>query len=167
MNWLVKGLLIGAAGGLAAVAIAGTGGLAAVAIVGGLAAGGAGISEVLSTMSWAGKEKSGQIQGVCSLNVFINGRLAARAHVDVVICDKHPDPPPLIAEGSGNVYINSMPAARSGDHTGCGGVIMEASPNVFIGGERSRRYDLALTAFASSMDVFFRSQARQETRLNQ
>jgi len=54
--------------------------------------------------------------------------------VDVVICDKHPDPPPPIAEGSGNVYINSMPAARSGDHTGCGGAIHGASPNVFIGG---------------------------------
>ncbi len=53
MSWLMKGLMIGAAIAVAGVLIAGTGGLAAVAIVGGVAAGGAGIGEMMSTMSFA------------------------------------------------------------------------------------------------------------------
>ena len=64
MNWLLKGLLIGAAIGIAAVAVIGTGGLAA---------GGAGLGEVFSTMSWAPKEVCGHIEGDCTSNAFING----------------------------------------------------------------------------------------------
>jgi uncharacterized Zn-binding protein involved in type VI secretion len=135
MSWLVKGLLIGAAVALAGVAIVGTGGLAAVAVVGGVAAGGAGIGEALSTMSWAPKEVSGAIIGPCSPNVFVNMiPLAARAHLDFVACSIHPAPPPPIAQGSSNVFINRMPAARVDDKTACGGSITDGSPNVFIGG---------------------------------
>jgi uncharacterized Zn-binding protein involved in type VI secretion len=133
MNWLVKGLLIGAAIAVAGVVIAGTGGLAGAAIIAGAAAGGAGIGELMSTMSWAPKEVAGAILGACSANVFTNGRPAARAHLDVVACIKHPATPP-IATGSGNVYINSQPAARVSDKTGCGGDITDGSGNVNIGG---------------------------------
>lgn len=101
MNWLISGLLIGAAVGLAAILIIGTGGLAAGAIVAGAACMGAGIGEALSTMSWAGKEVSGQIDHFCSPNVFVNSRFAARAHVDVVICDKHSRTPPKARQACG------------------------------------------------------------------
>lgn len=134
MNWLLAGLLAGAAIAVVGVAIIGTGGLAAVAIVGAGAAGGAGLGEAMSTMSWAPKEVTGMIAGICSHNVFTNAMPAARAHLDMIMCSKHPGPPIPIATGSGQVYINGMPAARVDDKTGCGGVITKGSGNVFIGG---------------------------------
>lgn len=134
MNWLLAGLLAGAAIAVVGVAIIGTGGLAAVAIVGAGAAAGAGLGEAMSTMSWAPKEVTGAIAGICSINVFTNALPAARAHLDMILCSKHPGPPVPIATGSGLVYINSMPAARVDDKTGCGGVITKGSSNVFIGG---------------------------------
>jgi uncharacterized Zn-binding protein involved in type VI secretion len=133
MSWLLKGLLIGAGIALVGVAIVGTGGLAAAAIVGGMAAAGAGIGEVMSTMSFAPKEVVGKIiEG--SRNVYIRGKKAARAHVDHAECSKHPQPPKVIATGSGNVYINGMPAARIGDKTECSAEITAGAGNVFIGG---------------------------------
>ncbi|MCX7111601.1 MAG: PAAR domain-containing protein [Proteobacteria bacterium] len=134
MNWLLAGLLIGAAVAIAAVLIVGTGGLAAAAIVGATAATGAGIGEVVSTMSWVPKEIAGAILGACSPNVFINSKPAARAHLDFVQCSKHAGPPMPIATGSDSVFINSHPAARDGDKTSCGGDITDGSANVFIGG---------------------------------
>lgn len=133
MSWLLKGLLIGAAIAVAGVAIVGTGGLAAVAVVGAGAAMGAGLGEAMSTMSFAGKEVTGAIATTGSSNVFVNGLRAARAHVDMVACSKHPGPMP-IATGSGQVYINGMPAARVDDKTGCSAVITKGSGNVYIGG---------------------------------
>jgi uncharacterized Zn-binding protein involved in type VI secretion len=133
MSWLLKGLLIGAAIAVAGVAIVGTGGLAAVAVVGAGAAMGAGLGEAMSTMSFAGKEVTGAIATTGSSNVFVNGLRAARAHVDMVACSKHPGPIP-IATGSGQVYINGMPAARVDDKTGCSAVITKGSGNVYIGG---------------------------------
>jgi uncharacterized Zn-binding protein involved in type VI secretion len=134
MSGLLAGLLIGAAIGIAAVAVIGTGGLAAAAIIGGLAAGGAGIGEVVSTMSFIPKDITGKIK-TGSPNVFTNSRPAARAHLDIVDCSKHPPSPyPLIATGSATVFINSMPAARVTDTITCAAVIVEGSPNVFIGG---------------------------------
>jgi len=131
-SWLVKGLIAGAAVGVAAVAIVGSGGLAAAAIVGGLAAGGAGVGELLSGMSWAPKETSGAIiRG--SDDVFINNRPAARAHIDATICSKHSGRP-SIATGSATVLINNMPAARIDDTISCGAVIVEGSSDVIIGG---------------------------------
>ncbi|KGF80494.1 hypothetical protein IA69_18085 [Massilia sp. JS1662] len=133
MSWLLKGLLIGAAIAVAGVAIVGTGGLAAVAVVGAGAAMGAGLGEAMSTMSFAAKEVTGAIAMTGSSNVFVNGIAAARAHVDKVMCSKHPGPIP-IATGSGQVYINGMPAARVDDKTGCSAVITKGSNNVYIGG---------------------------------
>ena len=80
------------------------------------------------------KEVTGVIAGICSLNVFTNGLAAARAHLDLTACSKHPAPPLPIATGSGQVFINGMPAARVDDKTGCGAVITRGSSNVFIGG---------------------------------
>lgn len=135
MNYLLRGAIIGAAVGLAAVAIVGTGGLAAVAVVGGLAAGGAGIGEMMSTMSDVPKEVTGAIVGPGSLNVFVNGRPAARAHLDMTMCAKHAPAPLPIATGSSTVYINMMPAARVGDTIACSAVITSGSTGIFIGGD--------------------------------
>jgi len=134
MSWLLKGLLAGAAIAVAAVAIVGTGGLAAVAVVGGMAAAGAGIGEMMSTMSWAPKEVVGKIMHACSANVFINQRPAARAHLDYAKCKKHSDAE-VIATGSGTVFINGMPAARVSDKTSCSAEITKGAENVHIGGE--------------------------------
>ncbi|MCE3604063.1 PAAR domain-containing protein, partial [Massilia sp. P8910] len=134
MSWLVTGALVAGAIAGTAVAIVGTGGLAAVAIMGGALAGGAGIGEALSTMSFAPKEVCGTIVGVCSSNVFTNGRPAARAHVDMTFCAKHPQVPLPIATGSASVFINGLPAARVDDTIACSAVITDGSGNVFIGG---------------------------------
>lgn len=50
-----------------------------------------------------------------------------------MICEDH-SPEIRIAQGSGNIYINSQPAARKDDHTECDAVIEDGSPNVFFGG---------------------------------
>jgi len=142
MSWLLAGLLAAAAIAVAAVAIVGTGGLAAVAIVGGAAAAGAGLGEVMSTMSWAPKEVVGKIVGACSPTVFVNAIAAARAHLDMSECDKHSGPKP-IATGSGKVFINSMPAARVDDKTTCSATITEGSGNVNIGGETVQTDEIA------------------------
>lgn len=132
MSGLVSGLLVGVAVGIGAVLIAGTGGLAAVAIVGGMAAMGAGIGEVVGSMSFA-MVPTGMIS-TGSGDVIVNYLPAARAHVDVVICSQHPSPPPVIAQGSGTVFIDFQPAARIGDLIACSASIAAGSPNVFIGG---------------------------------
>jgi len=132
MSGLLTGLLVGAAVGLAAVAVVGTGGLAGAAIVAGLAAGGGGIGQVISTMSFVPKTPSGVI-ATGSPDVFINGRPAARAHDDVTACAKHSRVPPPIASGSSNVFINGMPAARIDDQISCGAVIIDGSSDVLIG----------------------------------
>lgn len=134
MNWLIAGAVAAATIAVVGVAIVGTGGLAAVAIVGGAAAGGAGLGEAMSTMSFAPKEECGKIAAPCSMNVFINGKAAARAHLDMVACLKHPQAPLPIATGSAKVNINGMPAARVDDTIGCSAVITDGSDNVFIGG---------------------------------
>lgn len=133
MSWLLKGLLIGAAIALAGVLIVGTGGLAAVAIVGGTAAMGAGVGELMSTMSWAPKEVVGALT-VVALNVFTNGEGAARSHVDFGVCSKHPSPDARVATGSDSVFINGLPAVRVDDKTICSAVVTKGSGNVFIGG---------------------------------
>lgn len=133
MSWLLGGLLAAAAIAVAAVAIVGTGGLAAVAIVGGAAAAGAGLGEMMSTMSWAPKEEVGKITAAGSANVFTNGLRAIRAHLDTAKCDKHTDTE-KVATGSGTVFINGMPAARVDDKTTCSAVITKGSANVHVGG---------------------------------
>ncbi|NHZ67069.1 hypothetical protein F1735_33215, partial [Massilia sp. CCM 8694] len=137
MDWLIKGALAGAAAVAIGVFVLGTGGLGAIAltaVVGGAVAGGAGIGEMLSTMSFAPKEVCGKIIPPCSANVFINGRAAARAHVDLAACTKHPQVPLPISSGSATVFINGFHAARVSDTIQCSAVITDGSANVFIGG---------------------------------
>ncbi|WP_420139756.1 PAAR domain-containing protein [Sphingomonas sp.] len=93
---------------------------------------GAGMGELAGHFSFM-KVVTGEIAMPGSPNVFINGRPAARAHLDLVDCRWHPAHPP-VAQGSFTVFINGMPAARKGDRTACDAVILEGSPNVFIGG---------------------------------
>ncbi|MGF1688954.1 PAAR domain-containing protein [Photobacterium japonica] len=49
---------------------------------------------------------------------------------DMMVCI---GPPDSIKGGSGSVSINGKPAARMGDSTSHGGVVMGGSGNVFIG----------------------------------
>jgi uncharacterized Zn-binding protein involved in type VI secretion len=50
---------------------------------------------------------------------------------DMLICS---GPPDTIAAGSGTVMIGGMPAARMGDSTAHGGVIVVGCATVIIGG---------------------------------
>ncbi|MGE9551461.1 PAAR domain-containing protein [Erwinia amylovora] len=65
-------------------------------------------------------------------NVFINDIPAAIVGVSIVTCSLLHGAAPL-ASGSETVFINDEPAGRLGDTTGCGGVIVSGSANVFIG----------------------------------
>jgi len=136
----LEGLLVGLAVGAAAVvgaavlgvSVIATGGLAAVAIVGATITLTAGIGELIGSLSCCTNQAGQILKG--SGNVYINGRPAARAHLDTADCEKHGPLPKVIAEGSDSVYINGQPAARVGDHTVCGGKISAGSNNVNIGG---------------------------------
>ncbi len=63
-------------------------------------------------------------------NVLI-GCMPAATATNMVTCV---GPPDMIAKGSGTVLIGSMPAARIGDSTAHGGVIVSGFPQVLIGG---------------------------------
>jgi len=132
LTGLLTGLAVCATAALIGVTVVGTGGLAAVAVVGAAAAGGAGIGEVIGSLSLCTSNTGNITTG--SPDVYINGRPAVRATLSVALCAKHV-PPPLVAEGSSSVYINGMPASRVGDHTTCGAKINAGSSNVFIGGQ--------------------------------
>ncbi|KFE46168.1 PAAR domain-containing protein [Pseudomonas congelans] len=129
LTGLLAGLAIGAIG---AALVVGTGGLAAVAIVGASAATGAGVGQLIGSLSFCNHQTGQIVSG--SSNVYINGESAARAHVDQAKCDEHSSRPQVIAQGSSNVYINGHPAARVGDRTACDAKIVVGSSNVFIGG---------------------------------
>ncbi len=80
----------------------------------------------------AGMSRTGDII-TGSASVFINGRQAAVATHSTLACDR--DGTQQMAEGSSRVYINGLPAVRTGDRTTCGGKVMTGSGNVYIGGE--------------------------------
>ncbi len=61
--------------------------------------------------------------------VLING-LPAATVTTMATCV---GPPDIIVKGSAGVFINFLPAARMGDQTAHGGVIVSGSPNVMIG----------------------------------
>ena len=136
LNGLLGGLALGAAAVLAGIAVVGTGGLGGLAIaamIGAGAATGAGIGQLLGSLSHAHRETGWITSG--SDNVHINGRPAARAHVDQAVCSDHSGARQTVAQGSRTVYINGQPAARVGDRTVCDARISEGSSNVFIGGD--------------------------------
>lgn len=129
----LTGLLAGlAVGAIAAAFFVGTGGLAAVAIVGATAAAGAGIGQLIGSFSYFNHGTGQIVSG--SGNVYINGKSAARAHLDKAGCNEHGSAPQIVAQGSGTVHINGQPAARVGDRTVCDAKISSGSGNVFIGG---------------------------------
>jgi len=72
----------------------------------------------------------GPIAGPCVPNVLI-GSLPAAVVGDLLVCV---GPPDSIVMGSGTVLIGGRPAARQGDLTAHGGVIVAGFPTVQIGG---------------------------------
>ena len=135
LGGLLAGLAIGAGAVLVGIAVVGTGGLGAVALaamVGAGAATGAGIGQLIGSLSFACHDAGKILTG--SPNVHVNGKEAARAHVDTAHCDQHSSAPQILAQGSDTVHINGMPAARVGDLTVCDGKISAGSANVHIGG---------------------------------
>ncbi|WP_371105799.1 PAAR domain-containing protein [Pseudomonas sp. NBRC 111144] len=135
LGGLLAGLAIGAGAVLIGIAVIGTGGLGAVALaamVGAGAATGAGIGQLIGSLSFACSE-TGRIRSGSS-NVYINGKPAARAHLDNAECSDHPGGAKTLAQGSDSVYINGQPAARVGDRTVCDAKISAGSPNVCVGG---------------------------------
>jgi len=146
---LVVGAIVGAALTLAVVALVATGPVGWVALLAigfavSLAMEATGINafidrtvndavDALIPKSIEGKIVTG------SPDVTINSENAARAAAapsvqDTVSCAMHGAPPPMLAQGSDNVFIDSLPAARKDDMTTCGGTIAAGSEDVFIGG---------------------------------
>lgn len=72
----------------------------------------------------------GPICGPCVPPVLIEF-LPAAVVGDKCVCV---GPPDTIVKGSGTVLINNKPAARMGDQTAHGGVIVKGAPTVLIGG---------------------------------
>jgi Uncharacterized conserved protein len=72
----------------------------------------------------------GPITGPCVTNVLI-GSLPASVVGDLLVCV---GPPDSIVKGSTSVLIGGRPAARQGDMTAHGGVVVMGFPTVLIGG---------------------------------
>ena len=72
----------------------------------------------------------GPIVGPSVPNVLIGSQPAAVVG-DICVCV---GPPDTIVKGSGTVFIGGKPAARMGDTTAHGGVIVKGLPSVMIGG---------------------------------
>ncbi len=72
----------------------------------------------------------GPILPPCAVTVLI-GELPAARVTDMLTCV---GPPDIIAMGSTSVLIDFLPAARLGDPTAHGGVIVLGCPTVIIGG---------------------------------
>ncbi|VVO63721.1 putative deoxyribonuclease RhsA [Pseudomonas fluorescens] len=140
------GFLIGAVIGLAIATAAAfticTAGLGGILLS---IAAGVGASFIPAIGESMGAARSSPAGGIklegCSADVFINNRNAAHATLSQGACDKHPAPV-LVAEGSSNVFINNVAAARKGDKLTCGAKISSGSNNVFIGGGTERYLDV-------------------------
>lgn len=72
----------------------------------------------------------GPVTGPCVPTVLI-GSLPAAVVGDLLVCV---GPPDTIVKGSATVLIGGRPAARQGDSTAHGGVIVAGFPTVQIGG---------------------------------
>ncbi|WP_054905676.1 DUF6531 domain-containing protein [Pseudomonas sp. NBRC 111144] len=130
----VIGLAIAAAGAFF-ICTGGLGGFLLAMIVG---LGASAVPMIGEKIGSSFKSPAGQIEfDGCSPNVFINKRNAAHAEQSIAKCDKHPATV-LVAEGSSNVFINGVAAARKGDALTCGAKIAGGSNNVFIGGGTTR-----------------------------
>lgn len=132
------GLLLGAVAGavIGALLVAGTiasGGtlLVAVAVVGGGLAAGAGLGELIGSLS-SFNTFAGVLVPLPMANVFVNGKTSMVAHLGAGMCKDHGSM--VIAQGSGNVYVNGQPMARKGDKLTCSAFISKGSGDVFVGG---------------------------------
>jgi uncharacterized Zn-binding protein involved in type VI secretion len=72
----------------------------------------------------------GPIIPPCAVTV-ITGMMPQARITDMAICV---GPPDVIVKGSFTVIVMNMPAARIGDNTAHGGVIVTGFPTVIIGG---------------------------------
>jgi uncharacterized Zn-binding protein involved in type VI secretion len=72
----------------------------------------------------------GPILPPCAVNVLTCKLPQARV-TDQLTCV---GPPDVILKGSATVLVNKLPAARLGDQTAHGGVIVLGAPTVLIGG---------------------------------
>lgn len=72
----------------------------------------------------------GPVTGPGAGTVFIGNMIAAVVG-DILVCT---GPPDTIVKGSTTVFIGGKPAARQGDLTAHGGVIIGGLPTVQIGG---------------------------------
>jgi uncharacterized Zn-binding protein involved in type VI secretion len=75
-----------------------------------------------------------------TLRIAFLGLIVIGAGTIAAIAQDRPQAPPagapgVVTEGSGNVSIGGLPAARKGDRTDGDGAIVEGSSNVFIGGK--------------------------------
>ncbi len=137
---LLTGLALGAALGAFTVATGGLGGIVAAAVIGGAAATGAGVGEVLGSLSFVPGITTGAI-ATGSADTYHNDRLAARETADMVTCAGTPPiyipghAPMPIAQGSKTVFINDRHAARKTEKVKCSSKISDGSHNVFIGGD--------------------------------
>jgi YD repeat-containing protein len=142
----LAGFLLGAIVGVALIAAVAfatfTCGFGA-ALLAGLAAG-IGASAILSASEAIGRAMASRAGVITtgSPNVYTNSRAAAYVQLSTVNCGKD-SPQQVMAEGSGNVYINGLPAVRRGDSTTCDGKVAEHSNNVRIGGGRVQYLPIA------------------------
>ena len=74
------------------------------------------------------------------LHIAFASQILIGAGTIAAIAQERPAGPPtgapgVVTEGSANVSIGGLPAARKGDRTDGDGAIVEGSSNVFIGGK--------------------------------
>lgn len=140
----LAGFLVGAVLGIAAgaliVATGGAAGIIAAAVIGSSMAAGAGIGEVIGSLSCFNTVTGGVATG--SPNTYTNDRASTRATLDIVLCS-HGHDGKRVAQGSGTVFINDQPASRKGDKIECAGKLVECSGDVFIGGPTVTTLDIA------------------------
>lgn len=126
---MVAGLAIGVAIGAAVAATVATGGLAGAVIVGACMAGGLSLGSGLAAASQSMGSNCGKIASG-SGNVTFEGKAAARV-TDIIACDKHPGPEPLV-EGSLTITVNQLPLVRIGHSSHCSGKVNSGRKSVLI-----------------------------------
>ena len=126
---MVAGLAIGVAIGAAVAATVATGGLAGAVIVGACMAGGLSLGSGLAAASQSLGSNCGKIASG-SGNVTFEGKAAARV-TDIIACDKHPGPEPLV-EGSLTITVNQLPLVRVGHSSHCSGKVNSGRKSILI-----------------------------------
>src|SRR5215469_9937536 len=107
LGGLIGGAIVGAVVGAALVATVATGGLAAPLLIGAALTGaavGAWAGEYLGSLSVFSSVKGKITTG--SPNVYVNSKPLSRVKFDIGECNYSSPCMPLVATGSGNVFIN-------------------------------------------------------------